>query len=117
MNKVISSSIILLSILLPQFSLALPTATSAVKSQYPNTCPAEAIAIVNSVGGCAAVSQQTFPAVYEKCCRLPTSTLTPTPAPVPAPAERSSTSSYIVYVAIAAAVLIGFLMIKKNKKE
>lgn len=50
-------------------------------ASYPSSCPAEAKAIVEAVGGCSAVNKNQYPSVYEKCCALP-APVTPKPMPV-----------------------------------
>ena len=83
-------------------SLSFPQISTA-KEEYPSTCPPEAIAIVNDVGGCAAVNPQSFSAVYDKCCASAE------------PADASSgTSTYLVYIAIAIVLLLGLVMFRKK---
>ena len=69
---------------------------------YPNSCPAEAQAIVKAVGGCSAVKKNQYPSVYEKCCALPAPSagsgqapVTPKPTPVKAPTPSITPSQQL----------------------
>ncbi|HEY4514127.1 MAG TPA: hypothetical protein VJH69_02275 [Candidatus Paceibacterota bacterium] len=86
---------VLVALVLPQFLLA--------KEEYPATCPPEAVAIVNSVGGCGAVNPNAFSAVYDKCCST-----------ADAADDSSGTSTYLVYIAIAIVLLLGLVMFRKK---
>lgn len=41
-----------------------------LRTRYPASCPSEAQAIVDAVGGCSAVDKDKYLSVYEKCCAL-----------------------------------------------
>src|SRR3989344_3380946 len=86
-------------------SLSFPQISTA-KEEYPSTCPPEAIAIVNAVGGCAAVNPQSFSAVYDKCCASAE------------PADASTgTPTYLGYTAVAFIIFLGLgRFIKKQPK-
>ena len=43
---------------------------SAFAAIYPTSCPSEAKAIVEVVGGCSAINRSSFPAIYDKCCAV-----------------------------------------------
>ena len=58
-----------LFLLVPVFSFA---------ASYPASCPSEAQAIVDAVGGCSTISESEYGAIYEKCCSV---VITPTPPP------------------------------------
>lgn len=70
-------------------------------ASYPASCPTEAKAIVDAVGGCSAVDKNIYSAVYNKCCvNSVTSDSKPiisnpapvTPAKTTAPALKSPAS-------------------------
>lgn len=60
-------------------SLLFPVLSSA--ATYPASCPTEAQAIVEAVGGCSAVDKDAYDAIYSKCCSvgkvIPVTTTTP----------------------------------------
>src|SRR3989344_2011258 len=91
-------------------SFLLPVAV--LGASYPASCPTEAQAIVDAVGGCSAIDPGQYSSIYEKCCSAsatpasePSSEQTldepfsePTleePSLEPAP-DTSDTSSYIL---------------------
>lgn len=50
--------------------LLLVVVNTSFAQTYPATCPAEAQAIVNAVGGCSAVDKDQYSAVYDSCCAV-----------------------------------------------
>lgn len=42
----------------------------AFAASYPASCPTEAKAIVDAVGGCSAIDKNKFSSVYQKCCAI-----------------------------------------------
>lgn len=99
--------------------LFLLLAPSSFGAAYPASCPSEARAIVEAVGGCAAIGSQ-YEAIYSKCCSLgtaPASKQSPTPPLVPpsknsAPAAQpspvpSSESSSLPYALIVVLFWVG----------
>ena len=75
----------------------------AFAASYPASCPAEAQAIVNAVGGCSAIDPDQYSSIYEKCCSVngaqnPQPPSEPTfeleePATEPSPEPTSDTPS------------------------
>ena len=55
------------SLLLTSYFLLLTPGVSFAQT-YPVSCPAEAQAIVNAVGGCLAVDKDLYSAIYDNCC-------------------------------------------------
>lgn len=43
---------------------------TAFAASYPASCPKEAKAIVDAVGGCSSINKNLYSAVYEKCCAI-----------------------------------------------
>ena len=55
---------------LTMISLLLPSVVSA--QTYPQTCPQEAVGVLNAVGGCSAVDCSLYPSICNKCCTVAT---------------------------------------------
>lgn len=56
----------------------------AFGASYPASCPVEARAIVDAVGGCSTIDPGQYSSIYEKCCSViatPARTITPAPRP------------------------------------
>ncbi|MDO8558683.1 MAG: hypothetical protein Q7S09_05925 [bacterium] len=51
-----------------------------VAATYPDTCPKEGQAIVEAVGGCAAISCSEFEAICAECCTAGDATSSPSPS-------------------------------------
>lgn len=73
MKKLVLPTSLLLFALAAQIALA---------QSYPGTCPPEAQAIINSVGGCSAVDSSTYRNIHQKCCSSPGGGTVTTLAPV-----------------------------------
>ena len=65
-------------------------ATVSFAATYPASCPAEAKAIVEAVGGCSVVNKSQYPSVYDKCCILPVSAPATTKSLSPIPSKAPS---------------------------
>lgn len=65
------------------FYLLIMNVSFVFAATYPATCPAEAKAIVEIVGGCSAVDRNFYSAIWNKCCVSSTPTVTPAPVTVP----------------------------------
>lgn len=71
------------------FLLLLPPALSFAAS-YPASCPAEAQAIVDAVGGCSAIDPNQYQSIYNKCCSVnavPTPQISPEEPTLESPDE------------------------------
>ena len=73
-------------------------------ASYPNSCPSEARAIVDAVGGCAEVDKNAYAAVYEQCCALP------------APAPNKSVVLWISLVVVVVGLGIGIWHFRQKSK-
>ena len=105
-------------------SFLLPVAV--LGASYPASCPTEAQAIVDAVGGCPAIDPGQYSSIYEKCCSISeTPASEPSSEPIleepslePAP-DTSDTSSYILVSILTWGGLIYLVIwfVRKWKKK
>jgi len=83
--------------------LFLFSAPVVMAASYPNTCPAEAQAIVSAVGGCSAISCSQYAAICGKCCPSANKTTPSTSAASPALPSHQKQSAAVTNSASAPA--------------
>ena len=104
-------------------SFLLPVAV--LGASYPASCPTEAQAIVDAVGGCPAIDPGQYSSIYEKCCSIsetPASEPSLEPTPEPSPDSDQETPSDTVSIIVSTLILggLGYSVMRfvlKRKKE
>ena len=84
-------------------------------ASYPTSCPTEAQAIVDAVGGCQAISCNQYEAICAKCCVKSEPIL----EPLPQSDSETSSDSFAILVIILILGGLAYLMIwfvRKRKK-
>lgn len=102
--------------------LSFLTPTIVFGASYPASCPAEAQAIVNAVGGCSAIDPGQYSSIYGKCCSvstIPGSQPSLKPSPEPTPGTSSTLLIVIISIIVwggLAYFIVWFIRKRKKKK-
>ena len=93
--------------------LLLPT---SLAQSYPSTCPAEAIGIVEAVGGCVAVDCEKYPAICQECCIVEeTESQVATPQPTYVSYPTPSSNMIIIVGIVITILVIGFVVLLRKR--